>query len=175
MKSNEETTLVVQVGNRYRQRNTALRVVSHDKGCVLLEQWVDGELNQYIVTNGLYLHDGELHWNGSGEYFPCKYPGICDTPFEALRKALDHMEPRKVCVLISETDVGVFTSVHSSMEKAKAALQHLLDNNYGIQSAAAGAGIDYLTADMYLNGVLPDCDTIHVFYSVEERTLDYND
>lgn len=80
------------VGVSYPQDGAMLRVIAVKDNTVLLEQWRNDELIQYIVTSGLFLHEGELHWWRSGEYFSCMYPPpVCDAPFDVLRKALEYI------------------------------------------------------------------------------------
>lgn len=82
----------VQVGDRYKQRGSTLRVLAVQNGYVLLEDWVKDRLAQYIVTHSLHLLNGELVWSGSGAYYPCIDKDYdCDQPFVALRKAIKYM------------------------------------------------------------------------------------
>lgn len=81
-----------KVGQTYPKDGITMRVIAVENNKTLLEQSRYGELIQYIVTSNLYLYEGELHWRGSGAYFPCMYPPpICDAPFVALRKAIEYM------------------------------------------------------------------------------------
>ena len=141
------------VGSEYAQGKSTLRILTIQDDTVLLEQWVGKGLNQYIVTRSLFLHNGELHWHGSGAYFPCGHPAhACDTPLAALSKALDYLRgPQEVFVLISDTDEGSWVDLYSTMDKAKAALQKALDRNVDVQASAEHIGIEGLTADAYLD------------------------
>ena len=90
MENHNTDVPMIEVGGSYPQDDCTLRVLSMQNEYALLEQWgSDGKLVQYIVTHWLFFDDGELHWHGSGKYFPCMFPPpICDTPYDALRKAM---------------------------------------------------------------------------------------
>lgn len=94
--SNTTNPTTIQVGDSFMQHNSTLRILGVQGKFVLMEQWSkDGSLIQYIVTHSLFLENGELHWRGSGAYFPCMYPPpTCDAPFTALSNALKHMSER---------------------------------------------------------------------------------
>lgn len=164
-----------KVGQTYPQNETALRIIAIQGNQALLEQWRNDELFQYIVTSGLFMYEGELHWHGSGAYFSCKYPSsICDTPYDALRKAVEYMQgPRMVYVVIADTDYGTSVSVKPTMAAAKAALQVMLDNNDDIRDAAASCGIEKITADAYLNGAISDAPGLMDWYGIEAQEVDF--
>lgn len=91
-----ENRFAVQVGDSYKQADCILRILGVQDKFALMEQWsIGGKLIQYIVTHSLCLENDELHWRGSGAYFPCVYPPpTCDAPFTALTKALAYMVSR---------------------------------------------------------------------------------
>jgi len=82
---------------------------------------------------------------------------------------------QKVFVLLADTSEGPWVSVHSSMDKAKAALQKSLDFNEDIQRIAAELGIEPLSADSYLNNrneIHGDFLDTQDYYYIYEETVD---
>ena len=154
-----------EVGQTYPQDGCTLRILAKHLEKVLLEKWHEDSVLQYIVTDSLYIHNGELHWHGSGAYFCPRISGR--TPFEELSRAMEYMRgPRTVYVVMSDTEYGMSVSINFTMQEAKACLQGLLDGNDDIQYAAKASDIDHLTAEAYLDGALSDAPLLTDWYYI---------
>ena len=169
----------VRIGSQYPKDDTTLRIIATHGDDVLIEQWYNGVVMQYIVASQLYPRDGELHWKGSGKYFTCYFePPMCDTPFDALGKALEYMRgPKTAYVLMTYDAYGTrTTSMHSTREEAEDRMQSFLDADEDLQRIASEHGTGALTVKSYFDTVeqlAEDYFALLDGYRIEELTVPY--